>query len=369
LKPLAARPWLCLFFCTLSSAGCGWVDATGQQGNVAAPAPTELPELTIRDGGSLALNEESTLAVMLSGTDARVTGWQWTAVDESADAALCENRAAFDPSLLAPSLSDACTQGDACELFIDELVVDGVTRFNLRAPTLHAPAVLNYQLTANGPDAVLSLQQTLCLASINEAPSVGDDRYIVMRDQTRVVRADDTDNLLANDADDNDIRNLPLRIDTVPVQAPRHAEDFQLRSDGSFLYRPSARAPLATNGSVSDSFIYAVSDGTHIVNATVTLVVVQATQAPENRPPVVDDISNRTVSNQFTYDVSVFFDDPDNDTLRFTAVGLPPGVSIDIDGVIRGRASARNRGEWFIVVTADDARGGETPDGFRLLIR
>lgn len=87
-----------------------------------------------------------------------------------------------------------------------------------------------------------------------------------------------------------------------------------------------------------------------------------------NRAPVVDDISNQVVSDSFTYNLRRFFDDPDGDTLTYTAVGLPPRVAISPTGIISGVASAANDGPHFIVVTASDGRGGTASDGFRLTI-
>ena len=41
---------------------------------------------------------------------------------------------------------------------------------------------------------------------------------------------------------------------------------------------------------------------------------------------------------------------------------------MDEEGVITGRSRRRNRGDWFVLVTADDGRGGRVADGFRLTI-
>ena len=87
-----------------------------------------------------------------------------------------------------------------------------------------------------------------------------------------------------------------------------------------------------------------------------------------NEAPQAEDISNRNVRDSFTYDVSGFFYDPDGDTLTFSASGMPSGVAITPDGVITGSASDDNEGAYIIVVTADDGRGGEVSDGFRLRI-
>ncbi len=87
-----------------------------------------------------------------------------------------------------------------------------------------------------------------------------------------------------------------------------------------------------------------------------------------NRAPVVDDIANAVFNQAFTYDVSVFFDDPDNDFLSFTAINLPAGVSISNNGIISGSPSSANSGPHFIQVTADDGNLGMVTDGFLLTL-
>lgn len=93
-------------------------------------------------------------------------------------------------------------------------------------------------------------------------------------------------------------------------------------------------------------------------------------QTPEqdNSPPTANDIRNRFVQNTFSYDVSVFFNDPDNDPLSFSATGLPDGVRISESGIIRGTANDENSGVAIIRVTANDNRGGSVTDGFALVV-
>ena len=122
-------------------------------------------------------------------------------------------------------------------------------------------------------------------------------------------------------------------------------------------------------GSTQVPGLYAVTvtvmDAASSANMTFFLRVLSG----ENQAPVVDDISNVTFDSAFNYDVSVFFEDPDGDSMTFTAVNLPAGIVISSDGVISGAPNANNTGNHFIVVTADDGRLGMASDGFRLRIR
>ena len=88
-----------------------------------------------------------------------------------------------------------------------------------------------------------------------------------------------------------------------------------------------------------------------------------------NRAPIVDDIANVVFTQSFRYDVSGFFEDPDNDTMTFTAENLPSGITISPDGIISGTPDSGNDGPHFILVTADDGNRGTVTDGFLLNLR
>jgi len=122
--------------------------------------------------------------------------------------------------------------------------------------------------------------------------------------------------------------------------------------------------PLQFRG--SDSIRVFATDGLEEVRDTFRLTVKD--ERPANNAPEVDDIDNRDVSGSFVYDVSVFFSDPDGDTLSFSAAYLPDDVRLSNDGVITGVATDRNRGNRFIEIEATDNRGGSVSDGFRLSI-
>jgi len=107
-----------------------------------------------------------------------------------------------------------------------------------------------------------------------------------------------------------------------------------------------------------------VSDSSISTPRTFILRVVSS----ENSAPVVDDIANAVFDGPFTYDVSVFFEDPDGDAMTFSAISLPPGVTISADGIITGTPSASNAGPHFVQVTADDNNLGTSTDGFLLTL-
>ena len=89
----------------------------------------------------------------------------------------------------------------------------------------------------------------------------------------------------------------------------------------------------------------------------------------DNDSPTVTDIKNSSFTGEFAYDVSIFFNDSDeDDQLTFTARGLPAGIQIRADGVIEGTVANNNKGSSFVQVTAEDGYGGLVVDGFNLIL-
>ena len=456
----------CLLLVTLLLSGCGWVDATGQQSDN-PNFSDDRNAILLADGGTVYLQEQTPRTQLLTGQDSQFSNWQWQPTHRFVDRNSCAQRLGVRLEQLAATIESACTSDTQCRLQINENTIDGRTQFSVRIPQLRAPFAQSFRLsTISETGEPVQREHQLCAASINEAPLAQDDHYIVIREATRFIRTSDPNDLIDNDSDDDDISNIGLRILPDQVQGPRFADQFTLGADGSFTYRASEQAPVGSDGSISDSFTYLLTDGTHSVRATVSLLIVEENQQPSrlrpipdfifsiednptekisidlsdfftdrdddalifsvaadslpasgnlrltttgeltgdisavdigeyrvtvfasdgierasdtfrlsinqfsspNLPPIVIDIANRIVQNRFSYDVSIFFIDPDGDELSFSADGLPDNTRINRQGVISGTATPNNRGAWFIVVEADDGHDGQTSDGFRLLI-
>ncbi|MEO1794525.1 MAG: putative Ig domain-containing protein, partial [Pseudomonadota bacterium] len=103
------------------------------------------------------------------------------------------------------------------------------------------------------------------------------------------------------------------------------------------------------------------SDGELDVTEVFTLTV-EATDEPNGAPTSggITDPSAIDEDQTFTFDVSGFFSDPDDDTLTFTASGLPDGLTISSSGVISGELSEAEQAQltqdldFTVSVTASD---------------
>lgn len=94
-----------------------------------------------------------------------------------------------------------------------------------------------------------------------------------------------------------------------------------------------------------------------------------AVNIPGNdQEPVADD---RTLiaGDDMTYDIKPLFSDPDTDSLRYTAEGLPPGLRIDSDtGIISGVPTVPTDAPVDVTVTVFDDQGGSASTIVRLTI-
>ncbi len=192
-----------------------------------------------------------------------------------------------------------------------------------------------------------AVTDTFTWSVANPAPNAVNDVFSTTED------APFNGDVSSNDADfDGDLISFSKLTD--PVNGT-----VVFNPDGSFDYTPNV------NFTGIDSFDYEVVDADGATSlGTVTIVV-----GDVNDPPVVaSPIFDRTSSDDelISLDVSVNFSDVENDPLTFTAIGLPPGLSISPDGLISGTIDngASQGGPYIVVVTAVDGNGGTATDTF-----
>lgn len=93
-----------------------------------------------------------------------------------------------------------------------------------------------------------------------------------------------------------------------------------------------------------------VGDGVNVRSVTFQWTVTNV-----NRPPVVTNPGNQNSAEGQVIALPVIATDPDNDTLTYSASGLPPGLAINpLTGVISGTVSFNATGSYNVIVTASD---------------
>ena len=115
-----------------------------------------------------------------------------------------------------------------------------------------------------------------------------------------------------------------------------------------------------TTGVISGTLSY-VSAGTHPVTATVSDGNLTSSQSftwtvtNVNREPLLTVVAARTDAENATISLQVVATDPDGDPVTFSAIGLPPGLSINTStGLIDGTLSYASAGTHVVTVLASD---------------
>ncbi|MES1927174.1 Ig-like domain-containing protein [Salinisphaera sp. T31B1] len=145
---------------------------------------------------------------------------------------------------------------------------------------------------------------------------------------------------------------------------------FIVNADGSYSFSGNGDFDrLAEGQTATTSVTYQVSDGQGGTDtATLTVTVTGTNDAPIVRTPLGDLAAND--GDSVSVPTAGAFRDPDtNDTLTYSATGLPPGLSLNtqtgvISGIIDRSASQNAGGQYNVVVTASDGRGGSVSDTF-----
>ncbi|MGE3916328.1 MAG: Ig-like domain-containing protein, partial [Hyphomicrobiaceae bacterium] len=237
-------------------------------------------------------------------------------------------------------------------------------------------------VTATDPDGTVATTQ-LTIAAVNLEPVASDDAATASEDGPAA-----SGDVLANDADTGpDADALVVTGATQGGNALVLGQPFTtaggglltLGADGSWSFDPgTAYNGLDAGETAVETIVYTVSDGNG-GTATATLVV---TIAGANDAPVVIDPANPGTSenpNPATdpsavlpsvtvrdgdvidpIDVRPCFVDADGDPVKFSASGLPSGLTIDpATGVITGRiaSDASVGGTYTVVVRATDPDG------------
>lgn len=136
-----------------------------------------------------------------------------------------------------------------------------------------------------------------------------------------------------------------------------------INPDGTLTYTPDA------NFNGTDTITYQISDGQGGSSTSIVTVTVGA----ENDAPTVAPLSalGNADADVIAVDVSGSFDDLDGDTLTFTQMGLPPGLTIDAAGNITGtidpsasQGGPNGDGIYSVTITADDGFGGTVSSTF-----
>ena len=207
------------------------------------------------------------------------------------------------------------------------------TGLTINAVNGEISGTLDSSASQNAPGGVFSVtvtasddqsqfvSQTFNWTVTNPGPVTGNDSFTTNEDTSF------SGNVAAND-NDPDGDTVTFAQNTGPSNG-----SLSFASDGSFTYTPDA------DFFGTDSFTYTITDADGATDtSTVTITINSVNDAP-TVTPIADQTDQD--SDVINFDVSGNFSDTENDTLTFSATGLPTGLSIDTNtGVISGTISS-----------------------------
>ncbi|WP_207505429.1 lamin tail domain-containing protein [Telluribacter humicola] len=153
---------------------------------------------------------------------------------------------------------------------------------------------------------------------------------------------------------------------TATVSGGTEPYTYEWTGPGTITNATSATATVSNLSAGVHEFTVKVTDATNpekqTLSKTVTVTVIQA-----NLAPVASPIADQSATAGFAIelDVTTAFQDPENETLTYTATGLPAGLSLN-NGVISGMPAVT--GEFAVTVTATDPAGLSANASFTLTV-
>jgi Domain of unknown function (DUF4347)/Bacterial Ig domain/Putative Ig domain/Bacterial cadherin-like domain len=192
----------------------------------------------------------------------------------------------------------------------------------------------------------------------NPTPTPANDTFTMAED------TDLTGNLLANNGAglDADPDGDALTVAIMPVTPPAHGT-VTINTDGSFTYTP------ALNYYGADSFVYSVTDAngaTATATASITITPVNDAPVPPASIPGQTHNDGQAIT---PVNLATGWSDIEGNALTFSAIGLPPGLSIAADGTVTGTlTSSASTGDgtndgvrtYSVTLTATDSDGAVT---------
>ena len=206
----------------------------------------------------------------------------------------------------------------------------------------------NYPVTVYATDPSGVTVSATFVWRVQNIPPIANDDMTVTNEDTAVTYA-----VLSNDTDaDGDVLKVTSAIATHGTVV--------INGDNTVTFTPDADY----NGVATVTYNITDSRG-GVATATLTINITPVNDRPDSVAiPNATNQDNQPVS----VDTSSFFSDRDGDVLRFTATGLPAGLSIDAAGKITGtidkNASQPNGGVYSVTVTGTDPGGLATSRTF-----
>ncbi|MBP9722866.1 MAG: cadherin-like domain-containing protein [Gammaproteobacteria bacterium] len=115
-----------------------------------------------------------------------------------------------------------------------------------------------------------------------------------------------------------------------------------------------------------DTITYIVTDSKNKTHeGKVNITVIAENDAPDTAPILDQELKPGDTE---MLKAGKYFDDEEGSKMDYSATGLPPGLSIDKNGVITGKIDPKDSGEYKVTVTGVDAQGASANIEFSYVI-
>jgi VCBS repeat-containing protein len=221
-----------------------------------------------------------------------------------------------------------------------------------------------FTFTVSDGIATVEYTITVTVGPVNDAPVANPVTATTNEDTTLTVGAAGGVLASASDVDGDTLTVTTFTIGgtsyTVGQSATGAWGSFTLNANGSYSYVPAANF----NGAVPQ-IGFTISDGSATASSTLTISVAAVNDAPGSTP-----IASQSSADAQVVSLNIsgnFFDVDVGDTRSYSAIGLPPGLTLNpVTGVIAGTLdrSASLGSPYSVTVTATDAGGLSTSRSF-----
>jgi len=169
---------------------------------------------------------------------------------------------------------------------------------------------------------------------------------------------------------------LGVEVDTKWTYDPIAADDDGETVTISYLEGPSGMVFdsgkltwTPTSIHLGEHFVkIEASDGLSLVYQEFWINVSEDAPIIENEPPLVDDISSKTITEGEMFQVQVFASDPEGKGIQFEVFQGPDGMTIDEDGIITWQTKNGDAGTYNIILQVRDDGDGLTSTTFTLTV-
>ncbi len=222
-----------------------------------------------------------------------------------------------------------------------------------------------FYTVTDGAGTVQEASSTLSVTIDGSSPTAVTDIATVSKNATITANG----NVLSNDSG---VNGSPLKVvlasgtfasaATFPAVLEGNYGTLTLAADGSYTYDLATSSAnvrnLGSGQQATDTFFYAITDGTGTVQEASSTLSVTINGADNQNPQAGTGSVSTQEDTELTFDPRSFASDPDGDALTLTHVSAANGSAIISDGIVTYTPDADFNGTDTLFYAVSDGQGG-----------